>query len=190
MLIAATEQMKITELRLLKTLTAAQQKVTESAATSERRAGLVLNHLRGAQTLRMPICCQRSSRECTLHVSSILPLCRCTTLILHLHISSRSITTIHGCPSLCCVLTQAHPNSIPPPVPKTSPCTCLKQACVETAWESANPYDRCLRCAGSAPPRSPITTHVLDTSMGRPAPGETFVTVHPSKYSLVEIGAD
>ena len=67
MLIAATEQMKITELRLLKTLTAAQQKVTESAATSERRAGLVLNHLRGAQTLRMPICCQRSSRECTLH---------------------------------------------------------------------------------------------------------------------------
>ena len=70
LLIAASEQMKITELRLLKILAAVQQEPRSPASTSERRAGLVLNHLRGAQTLRTLSCCQPSSRECLRAVPS------------------------------------------------------------------------------------------------------------------------
>ena len=51
LLAAATEQMKITELRLLKLIASlSQQAVHQSDASTiaERRAGLVLNHLMGA----------------------------------------------------------------------------------------------------------------------------------------------
>ena len=49
---AAKEQMKITELRLQKLVASQLQQASheeEAGATAERRAGLVLNHLMGAQ---------------------------------------------------------------------------------------------------------------------------------------------
>lgn len=54
LLAAATEQMKITELRLRK-LVATQERgeaqKPSATATAERRAGLVYNHLMGAHTI-------------------------------------------------------------------------------------------------------------------------------------------
>lgn len=49
---AAKEQMKITELRLQKLVASQVQQAAhkeEASATAERRAGLVFNHLMGAQ---------------------------------------------------------------------------------------------------------------------------------------------
>lgn len=60
---AATEQMKITELRLIKTFAAVKQEVSSPPSVHARRAGLVLNHLRGAQSRRMLSCSPRQSRE-------------------------------------------------------------------------------------------------------------------------------
>ncbi len=51
LLAAATEQMKITELRLQKLVATQEQQATQQAdasVTAERRAGLVLNHIMGA----------------------------------------------------------------------------------------------------------------------------------------------
>lgn len=51
LLAAATEQMKITELRLHKLLASQQQQAasqSDASMAAERRAGLVFNHLMGA----------------------------------------------------------------------------------------------------------------------------------------------
>ncbi|KAL0044419.1 hypothetical protein WJX82_005398 [Trebouxia sp. C0006] len=59
LLAAATEQMKITELRLHKLLASQQQQAasqSDASMAAERRAGLVFNHLMGgAPTMRSPI---------------------------------------------------------------------------------------------------------------------------------------
>ncbi len=117
LLAAATEQMKITELRMHKLIVSQQQQAasqSDASMAAERRAGLVFNHLMGA---------------CSL-----------------CHGSARTTGTDYW-----------HKVGLDEAAMSSSICMSDVHFAVY---------------AGAAPTmRSPITTHVLDTSMGRPAPG-------------------
>ena len=152
LLAAAAEQLKITELRLNKLLGSRAQQPTVSEI-AERRAGLVLQHVVGAWCLCHAAACKADL--CGRNIKGTL--CVDTPAfghLLHSHLAAKMHDAI-SCKVLWCSACPSGTLSF------------------QVQEVSNHVFSIDVAAGGVQPLRSPITTHVLDTSMGRPAPGMT-----------------